>query len=159
MRRFVVPSLFALFTLGGLALVVACSDSTIPAPASDKNFDDPDEPATPGQVGAVDAGTADTAAPSCSSDLDCPPKARRCLFAIQDGCGAVGTCVNYVEETNCQKSRFCNCAGGGVTACAPNGLSPVRVQPNTTCEEPDAASDAASDSPSDAPHDAADGGG
>jgi hypothetical protein len=136
-------------------LAAACSDETIKAPASDKNFDDPDEPATPGQVGAVDASTADVVV-SCGSDVDCPPRAARCLFALADGCGAKGTCVNYVEPTGCAKTRFCNCQGGGRSACAPAGFAPTPVEPGAACEESDAAPgvDAAADAPIDAPVDA-----
>lgn len=150
----------SLFGIGGAAAAAvgvvvlvalpACSDDVIPPPTSDKNFDDPDEPATPGGIGAVDAGTVD-AATACASDVDCPPKARRCLFAIADGCSAKGVCVAYVEPTACTKSLFCACAGGGVAACAPEGQSPVPVKPGATCVEtppPDAGADA-----SDAAHD------
>ncbi len=145
----------SLLGLGGLAssvigvlvslAVPACSDDVIPPPKSDKNFDDPDEPATPGGVGAVDAGTVD-AATECTTDVDCPPKARRCLFAVADGCSAKGVCVAYVEPTACAKSLFCACAGGGVSACAPEGMSPVPVKPGATCVEtppPDAGADGA----------------
>lgn len=140
--------------LGAVAL--ACSYDKIKAPASDKNFDDPDEPATPGQIGAVDATTADVLV-TCTSDVDCPPRAARCLFRVSDGCGATGTCVSYVEPTACPKARFCGCQDGGISACAPEGLSPVAVQPGAVCVEPDAAAgstdasdtrDAVSDAPS-----------
>lgn len=137
----------ALLGIAVLVAVPACSDDVIPPPKSDKNFDDPDEPATPGGVGAVDAGTAD-AAVACASDVDCPPKARRCFFPVADGCGAKGLCVDYVEPTGCTKSLFCACGGGGVSACAPEGQSPVPVQPGATCKEstpPDAGPDGASD--------------
>ena len=138
--RLVALVLAAPFVGGALALATACSDEKVKAPASDKNFDDPDEPATPGQIGAFDATTADVVV-ACGSDVECPPRAARCMFRVSDGCGATGTCVNYMETTACPKARFCDClgVGTGVSACAPPGLAPIPVNPSATCVQPDAA--------------------
>ncbi len=144
-----------LLVAGPGAIALACTYDTIKAPASDKNFDDPDEPATPGQIGAVDATTADVVV-TCTSNVDCPPRAARCLFRVSDGCGATGTCVSYVEPTACPKARFCGCQDGGLSACAPAGFSPVAVQPGAMCVESDAA--ASSADASDASTDATSGG-
>ena len=147
--------------LCGLAVtfvgISACSDGEIvKEPTSDKNFDDPDEPATPGPVGATDASTADVVV-ACSSDIECPPRAARCMFPATQGCTAQGSCVSFVPLNDCVKKRFCGCSGGGVTACAPDGLSPIPVAPGVSCGEldagddtPEAGADAAlADAPSD----------
>lgn len=135
---FLAYGLRLLLVAAPCTVALACTYEKIKAPASDKNFDDPDEPATPGQIGAVDATTADVVV-TCASDVDCPPRAARCMFRVSEGCGATGTCVNYVEPTACPKARFCGCQDGGISACAPEGLSPVAVQRGAVCVEPDAA--------------------
>lgn len=134
----------------GLAVVSTysgCSDDEVlKEPTSDKNFDDPDEPATPGTVGAVDAATADVMV-ACTTNEECPPRAPACFFAVTDGCQARGVCLDFAPPTGCAKARFCACGGGGVTACAPAGYSPIPVAPGAICPE---ALDAGQDAPADA---------
>lgn len=62
------------------AAFVACSGDTIKAPASDKNFDDPDDPGQTGAVGAQDAttvpldgGDAAVQVPVCDGSPSCEP--------------------------------------------------------------------------------------
>lgn len=136
----------AVLSTGALHTSGCSDDGVLKEPTSDKNFDDPDEPATPGTVGAVDASTADVDVP-CATDVECPPRAPFCFFAVADGCQAQGTCRAFVEQTGCAKARFCGCGGGGVTACAPAGYSPIPVAPGAICPE---TLDAGQDAPADA---------
>jgi hypothetical protein len=140
LRLWVVVAFAALGALrvGSIGGILACSDKTLPAPTSDTQFDDSDEPATPGPIGASDATTTDSSVP-CGSDIDCPQRVAHCFFPVAEGCNATGVCVSYEAPVGCHTLRFCDCQGGGVTACAPEGLSPIRVSPGAICPEIDAA--------------------
>jgi len=120
--------------LAGGALAAACGGSgALPAPASDSQYDDPDEPGGgPGNPGSAPDASGDAQGKFCVADRDCPAT-HACVFAISAGCSATGACMLYSPTKDCSDSFVCGCNGQNVTLCAPAGYATGPAKTGTPC--------------------------
>jgi hypothetical protein len=139
---------FALLSVAG-GFAFACGDTApYKTPASDDNFDDPDDPGTSGEGDPYkrDAAAGDASGRFCTADRDCPA-AFRCSYAVASGCSAAGSCQLF-DPTKCVETTACNCAGSTITYCLAAGLAPMAVSGLGACDggtPADAAADGAGD--------------
>ncbi len=114
------------------ALLLACSDTTLPPPTSDKNYDDPYDPGSSSGNGVFPEGGGDANGRFCTADRDCPDT-HRCVFAVDKGCGAAGECQPYTQVSGCEANVACGCDGKTVPLCAPEGYAPRPVASSGAC--------------------------
>lgn len=116
-------------------LLAACSDQTLKAPASDKNYDDMEDP-TMTMMGvlpdAATDGLPDGQGKACMKNTDCGGQLR-CIFPIALGCGAPGMCVLYTDPPMCSTKKACACNDVDVDLCTPDGFAPAPVKHAGSC--------------------------
>ena len=114
---------------------VACGDTQpFKTPASDKNFDDPDDPGSSGggdPFGKKDA-SGDAAGRFCVADRDCPA-AFRCTYPVASGCSASGTCQGF-DSTKCVQTTACGCNNVTLEYCLVPGSAPAAVAALGACD-------------------------
>lgn len=117
------------------AAFVACGDAQpYKTPASDKNFDDPDDPGSSGggdPFGKKDA-SGDAAGRFCVADRDCPA-AFRCTYPVASGCSASGTCQGF-DSTKCVETTACGCNNVTLEYCLVPGSAPAAVSALGACD-------------------------